>query len=166
MRLRGIITALAAVIAILPLTARRTTRPGLRPGPVEQGSAAGDSLEAASTECVSGNQAPVVVLAGYDKPLQSRRESFFATNTDSLRSVEYLWLTATYYAMDGRMLHRRPICVQTTIPPLETRMLSTQSWDRQGSFYYHLSRPPERTPGIPYRLTLSIDSMLVSRPSQ
>lgn len=157
------IVTLIALAAAVPLAARRTTRPNLRPEPAEQGSEGADSLAVPIFECVTPSEWPEVSFAGYDKPLQSRRESFFATNGDSARTVERIWLTATYYDMAGRMLHRRTIAVDGPVPPGQTRQLTVPSWDTQRSFYYHLSTPPTRTPGTPYRVTLAPDSMIVSQ---
>lgn len=139
---------------------RRTTRPSLHPA-APAAEAEADTTGAVPTfVCLTAADGPEVTLAGYDKPLRSRRESFFATNPDSVRTVCHLWLTATYYDLSGRMLHRRNVAVDCMLPPGQTRRLEIPSWDSQRSFYYYLSEPPVRASGVPYKVTMGIDSLL------
>lgn len=147
-------------MTVLSAWPRRTTRPRLRPE-VSAEAAADTAAAVPAVECVVAAAAHEVVLSGYDKPLRSRRESVFATNADSLRTVCQIWLTATYYDLSDRMLHRRSASVDCTLPPRQTRRLEMPSWDTQCSFYYYLSEPPVRAAGIPYKVTLAIDSLLV-----
>ncbi len=102
-----------------------------------------------------------VVIAGYDKPLRSRHETFFVTNnrTDTLLG---LWFTVDYYTVDGRRLHSRTDSVcNVVIPPGDTRNCSISSWDRQQAFYYRLSQAPTRSQGSPYDVRFTLTKALV-----
>lgn len=148
-----------ALLAAATATARRTTRPHLRPMP--ETPAAADSVP--SFRILPGDSV-ALELRGYDKPLRSSRECFFAINADSIYSVESIYLTITYYDMDERMLHRRAVHIQQEVPAGQTRQLSIPSWDRQHSFYYYRSETPRRASGTPYRVTISTDSLVVAAP--
>lgn len=89
-----------------------------------------------------------ILFSGYEKKLQSTRESFFITNrTDHvILSVE---LSIEYLTPDGRQLNRRFHRVACNIPPGETRAVDVKSWDTQHAFYYAPS-PPARAAGSPF----------------
>ncbi|MCC8176247.1 MAG: FxLYD domain-containing protein [Bacteroidales bacterium] len=97
-----------------------------------------------------------IVLAGYDKPLRTRRETILATN-HRLDTVDSLFITIRYLDTDGRQLHERSVKVGQTIPAGETRQLQFPTWDIQQSYYYYLSTPPRA--GIPYRILARVDSL-------
>ena len=150
--LRLLIPAALAGLVILPLAAQRTTRPGLHAIPAEQGAA--PSASAPAPVLAPGPE--VFKITGYDKPLRSRRETFFASN-HSDRAV-------TYLDADRKMLHRRQISVPCDIPAGETRNLSIQSWDKQQSFYFVRSTVPSRTDqATPYDVTISVDTIFVAK---
>lgn len=99
-----------------------------------------------------------VVISGYDKTRRANGESFFVSN-NSGAPFEGLHITVTYIDMDGRMLHRRSEKIAANVPAAQTRQLTIPTWDRQHSFYYHLSRHSSRNPGTPYRVTINVDSI-------
>lgn len=97
-----------------------------------------------------------IILAGYDKPLRTRRETVLATNHRA-HAVDSLFLTIRYIDADGRQLHERTVAIGQTIPAGETRQLQFPTWDVQQSYYYYLSTPPRA--GIPYRILARVDSL-------
>lgn len=100
-------------------------------------------------------------IAGFDKPLNSLRETFHFTNrTDS--TITELFLTLNYTDTSLRQLHSQSRHVITTIPPQQTALISIPSFDRQKSFYYHLSRKP-RVQATPFCVTITVDSVRISK---
>lgn len=101
-----------------------------------------------------------VVFSGYDKPLRSTRESMFLTN----RTGRHLWriaFTLAYYDMSGRLIHKISRNVSADVPSGESRQLTFPSWDRQQSFYFHLSRKPKTSGATPYRIAVRADTLFV-----
>lgn len=147
---------LAILASILPLAAQRTTRSKLRPEPVADHS---ETSAAPTVDTVVPTEAHLVDLNGYDKPLRSRRETFFTTNNGE-REVCALAYTIKYYDTAGRMLHSASHHSATSIPPTETRQLSIRSWDAQNAFYYRLSTAPERVAqATPYDVRITVDTI-------
>lgn len=139
----------AAALTAAPSKKQRTTRRPLRTHDIE--------TVATAYSAVTLDEADII-LAGYDKPLRSRRETIFATNAspDSL-PISSLRITITYRDISGRQLHHRSVWVNAEIPPGQTRQLSFPSWDTQQSFYYHRSKPPHSV-AAPYDITAVADS--------
>lgn len=101
-------------------------------------------------------------VSGYDKPLRSRRETFFAANHLPEGTVERVAATITYLDASGKMLHKRSVSINCDIPSGETRNLSTPSWDKQQSFYYVRSAVPvHASKATPYDVTIEIDTLFV-----
>ena len=149
---------LAAVLVLASvLTAQRTTRRSLKAEPksIENASAPVDTVLSPDEHTVDIN--------GYDKPLRSRRETFFATN-NSERHLEGVAFTITYLDRAGRQLHKATHNLAADIPPAETRQLSYRSWDEQQAFYYIRSAVPERAQqATPYDVRITIDTLFFSR---
>lgn len=136
-------------------TTRRNITAAASPAPREDSSAALRALVAPAPETFK--------ISGYDKPLRSRRESFFASNHDSGYSVRRVALTVTYLDSGGKMLHRRSVSVPCDIPAGETRNLSIPSWDSQQSFYFVRSTVPARVAqATPYDVTIAVDTIFVN----
>ncbi|MCM1503806.1 MAG: hypothetical protein NC127_01220 [Muribaculum sp.] len=96
-----------------------------------------------------------LIIASYDKPLRSLRETFFVTNhyDSDLTSVT---MEFTYKDDDGLMLHSRTVTIVCRIPPGETRQLYTTAWDRQYTYYYHGTRIKPKSKGaISYYVDIS-----------
>ncbi len=96
-----------------------------------------------------------IVIAGFDKPLRSSRETFFVTNHYD-RTVSSLTVTFAYYDMNNRQLHSSTNTITCYIPAGETRQLSVKSWDTQQSFYYCQSVKPKRNPATPFSVKHNI----------
>lgn len=96
-----------------------------------------------------------LMLAGYDKPLRSRRESLFVTNRTSWRLTR-LRLVITYLDTDGRQLHEREVEAAADIPAGATRQITFPSWDRQLAFVYIHSEQPLRARAIPYSVKVKV----------
>lgn len=141
----------------LTLGAQKTTRPRLHAAPA--------GAEASATEGPRAVVAPgpeVLKVSGYDKPLRSRRETFFVANHDGEAAVERLALTITYLDSAGKMLHKREVSLPCDIPAGETRNLSIPSWDGQQSFYFVRSSVPVRAAqATPYDVTIAVDTVFV-----
>ena len=86
-----------------------------------------------------------ILISGYDKPLRSLRETFFAT-THYSSAVTSLTVEMTYHN-DDDMLHSRVITIPCDIPSGETRQLYTTAWDRQYTYYYHRTRITPKSKG-------------------
>ena len=140
-------------VSALSTVAQRTTRPRLRPQPQEP------SMEfPAAAPCIVVPDSGAVVLRGYDKPLRARRETVLAVNNSS-DTIEALYVTFSYFDMNGRMLHRRSLRLPEVLPPQQTRMLTFPSWDTQNTYRYHLSAPAPRSAAVPYKVTVKVDSV-------
>lgn len=155
-----LILALASMAALAPLAQRttRTTRTNLR--------------KAADVSAPATQPVPDTVVApadhtvdvnGYDKPLRSRRETFFVTNNDT-RAVQALAFTIEYLDESGRQLHSASHHVEVDIPAAETRQVSVRSWDTQQSFYYRRSTAPARVEqATPYDVKIAVDTIFFAR---
>ncbi|MDE7402814.1 MAG: FxLYD domain-containing protein [Muribaculaceae bacterium] len=103
------------------------------------------------TDCNNGYTLDQIKFFGYDKPAKSNKESFFLTNMTD-RTLSGVSIYITYYAADGRMLHRRFAKLQESIPPGETRKLEIPSWDKNHSFRFAGSQDT-RSKGAAYTVT-------------
>lgn len=138
----------------LSLSAEQTTRKGLKAKPA--------TMETTATDCDTITpDTTKVIIAGYDKSLTSRRESFFVTNRYN-HTITSISVTFNYYDLSGRHLHSATNTVECAIPAGETRLLHIPSWDKQLSFYYHLSPRPRRQ-STPYTVTHSINNITLKK---
>lgn len=96
-----------------------------------------------------------ITFAGFDKPLQSTRETFFVTNNTPI-PIAWIALDITYLDMDGRMLHRREVRIDIDLPQGETRLASVKSFDLQKSLYYHRSHTSKRSTAIPFTVEIAV----------
>lgn len=138
----------------------RTTRSGLHRIPDPSPADTAEAVATVESAEIVRPDSTRLKIRGYDKPLRSRRESFFVVNTDTC-GFDTLYLTLTYYDNAGRMLHRRSVAVGADVPAGETRNVGIPSWDRQYAFYYYLSPRPTRAAATPYRVTVSVDSVRI-----
>ena len=151
-----------ALVIILMLSAiatwgQKTTRRGIKPiEPIEQPKK--KQIDANLFDTISCPDSSVVALRGYDKPLRSRRETFFAINNSSDR-IGRISFTISYYDMNGRMLHRQSRNIAADIPPGETRQINFKSWDLQNIFYYSGSAQPKTENASPYTIKIEIDTI-------
>ncbi len=127
---------ISLLVVSLSVMAEQTTRKRLKVKPVK--------TEAASfpLDSVVPDSA-MVIVAGYDKPLTSRRESFFVTNRYD-RTLASITIELNYYDKSQRQLHSATQTIACDIPPGETRQLTFTSWDKQLNFYYYRSPQPRR----------------------
>ncbi len=152
---------LLAVAAVATTSAQRTTRKGLR---AETKPAAAAQSSVADT--IISPQPQTVDINGYDKPLRSRRETFFATN-NSTDTVSALAFTISYFDTKNRMLHSAEHNIPVEIPPRETRQVSMPSWDSQFAFYFTRSAKPQRVEqATPYDITITVDTLFVRKRNQ
>lgn len=148
-----LLTAYAA-----PDSRTRTTRKSLKPSAEVEVS---DSGKPSGTPVISPSVHDVSVK-GYDKPLRSRRETFFVTNNYPSQTIRSLVFTATYLDTSGRMLHRRSEKVDCEIPPAQTRQIGVKSWDTQQNFYFVRSTVSSRAEqATPYDVTITVDTVFV-----
>lgn len=150
---------LAAVV--LGAGAQRTIRGKLRAADRSQITA--DSVRAHLDTVVVAPGEHLLDINGYDKPLRSRRETFFATN-NSDRAVAALAFTITYLDGSNRKMHAASHHSATSIPARETRQLSLRSWDVQNAFFYRRSTVPQRADqATPYDVRISVDTVFYVR---
>lgn len=146
------------LILALSLTAmaQNTTRRNLQPAP---GATSAPTSAAVSYDTIVGPRAHLLDLNGYDKPLRSRRETFFATN-NAQAPVAAIAFTINYFDQQRRMLHSASQRVNVDIPAGETRQVSLKSWDEQQSFYYvHSAVPTRAGQATPYDITITVDTI-------
>ncbi len=146
------------LFSISPIMAQRTTRKKLKPISIVT-KAPKDSIKLSSDTIILQNDS--IIFSGYDKPRQSRKETFFVTNKYS-NTIKKLSVDFFYYDMDGRMLHKENHIIDCNIPSYETRRLNIPSWDKQLSFYYHKSKKAKQT-GIPYKIEYSIVYAIIDK---
>ena len=152
---------LTLLVSALFVEAQGTTRRGLRAKKAdrEATAAAGQSF----TDTIISPKAHTLDVSGYDKPLRSRRETFFASN-NSDKAVEAISFTVTYFDRSKRQLHQRTERVDIGIPAGETRQVSFKSWDTQLAFYYVNSPVPSRArQATPYEVRISVDTLFFTR---
>ncbi len=99
-------------------------------------------------------------VAGYDKPLRSRRETMLITNR-SIADVDSLYITIDYTDLQGRQLHHRSLWAEADIPRGSTRHVVIPSWDVQCSYVYRNSATPHSL-HTPYDVTVTVDSAALS----
>lgn len=144
-----------AAIALLAVSAaaQRTTRARLQNGAAD--------AQPAPAECtvIAAPSPQYVSVSGYDKPLRSRRETFFVTNNGDT-PIEGIAFTINYFDSNNRQLHAASHNVSVQIPPSETRQVNIKSWDSQQSFYYTRSTAPARADqATPYDVKITVDSI-------
>lgn len=103
--------------------------------------------------CNHGYSISQVKLYSFDKASSSDRETFFVENNTD-RVLTGLSVYIIYKSMDGKQFHKRFVAFDNLyIPPGETRQVSTRSFDRQHSFYYHESSPG-RSGARPFKVAI------------
>ncbi|MDE6137582.1 MAG: hypothetical protein K2F97_08920 [Muribaculaceae bacterium] len=163
LRILLLFIAIAASIPAWRATAQRTTRGGRTQ--VARSTAAADTKQRpADTDTVVAPEPGAVVFTGYDKTLNSTRESLFVSNNGTA-TLSWLLLTIDYLDPAGRQLHRRTVPVACDIPAGQTRRIDIASWDRQGVYFYRGSEPRRRVTAAasPYTVTLSADSVAMRK---
>ena len=149
-------------LAVLTAFGQRTTRSHLKAQP-EVDAYSGATVVEEEIDTVVAPEAHLVDVNGYDKPLRSRRETFFVTN-NSEQPVQGMAFTIDYYDTNGRQLHSAHHQVDVEIPATETRQVSVRSWDKQQSFYYRQSAAPERAQqATPYDIKLTVDTIFFKK---
>ena len=155
--MRIILGILMLLIPTLYCNAQRTTRKGLKVKTV----VTTDSVSISKTDTLLNADTHIIAISGYDKPLSAHNETFFATNKGD-KTIKAINITLNYFDRKKRQLHSATITVDCTIPPGETRLLSIKSWDKQKSFYYHLSAKPRRQ-ATPYSVTHTINFVVTTK---
>lgn len=152
---------LAAIAIAICGTAQRTTRSGLRPKAHAAESAAAVTLV---YDTIVSPGSDIIDVKGYDKPLRSRRETFFATNNGSV-PVRRMAFTISYYDIDRHLLHRASHNVEADIPAGEQRMVGVRSWDVQQAFYYTRTTVDHKSSkASPYDVEIHIDTLFAAAP--
>lgn len=148
---------LLSLLSAPMIRADKTTRGKLQPrkGMMFKG---GDREAEAVFDTIFSPADSLVRVSGYDKPLNSRKESLFVTNRLD-RELTGVTLLLTYSDLSGRMLHEATRTINVIIPAGATRRLLFPSWDSQQTFYYRHGRRP-RTQGVtPYDVSCKVISV-------
>ncbi len=148
--------------AILCLTAQRTTRKVEVPDLT--------AVDTVPTQIALPELTPMVNpephifdVSGYDKPLRSRRETFFVTNNAD-GTIYGMAVTFNYTDVRGNQLHKRTQHINAEIPAGQTRQVAIPSWDKQFSFYYRRSAVPQRaTNATPYDVAITVDTLYIAQ---
>lgn len=125
-------------------TAQRTTRRGLKPA---------QELTTSAAIEVDTIMLDSLVISGYEKPLQSNRETLHLTNRTPL-SLTSIALRIDYTDFQGRQLHTRTVTLKIDIPAGQTRLLEFKSWDPHHRYYY-LHGPRPRVEAYPYTIIIT-----------
>lgn len=96
-----------------------------------------------------------VRLSGYDKPLNSRKESLFVSNRLD-RDITALKIRLVYKDTAGRTLHETEREIRADIPAGATRLVQFPSWDKQNSFFYVKGRRPRIANVTPFDVTCTV----------
>lgn len=146
--MRVALLILLVITSVCAADCRRTTRHGLRPEPVvpSETVAEGDSVDVAEGD---------FTLAGFEKPLRSRRESFFVTNNTG-RDIISLRIRLIYYDLDDRMLDTRTVDAAVDVAPGETSRVYIRAWDLQDVFYYYRSARPRSGVATPFKVSVTV----------
>lgn len=110
---------------------------------------------APATDTVPFPPADSVKLSGYDKPLNSMKESLLITNRSN-HSISGLRIEITYLDLAGRELHGTMTDLHVDIPPGAIRKAVFPSWDTQRSYYYHLGKKPRTANVTPYTVSCRV----------
>lgn len=100
---------------------------------------------------------PDISFSGFDKPYNSKKETFLITNNSNCY-IGALKVRIEYYDMQERMIHVREEQIYTPLPAEETRMITLKAFDPQSTLYYYLSRPP-RNSGQPFTVKIRLLSL-------
>ncbi len=151
--MKRLILFIVIFVAVVAL-AQNTVRRGLR---VQKEVSQTEAAVAFDTVSPVGKHA--VDIKGYDKPLRSRRETFFVTNTGN-RPLSRIAVTLTYTDSKGRQLHTASHNLAAVIPAGETRQVGLRSWDVQQAFYYTRSEVPVRaSQATPFDVAIAVDTL-------
>lgn len=158
--MKQIISIILISIASVLLVAQNTRRGTMVVEPeIEEGLTADTIVQDTIVAPLSSQ----IEVNGYDKPLRSRRETFFVTNNTE-QAINSLVFTITYYDSKHRQLHSATHRAGVAIPTGQTRQLNLKSWDVQQQFYYSRSTVPLRTQqASPFDVTINIDTVFVDR---
>lgn len=104
---------------------------------------------------------PQIEFSGYDKPYNSKKETFLFSNNSS-RYIAGAVVKIEYFDLQDRMINAREETIIKSIPPGETRLIAIKSFDPQSTLYYHRSRAP-RSGGQPFDVKISILSLLLPK---
>lgn len=153
--MRGLLMLMVVCfLASAAIEAQRTSRRPLKVTP--------EPMTGQPTDTLVGMASDSVVLAGFDKPLRSRKETFFVTNNSS-RTIEEMALTLNYFDSKGLQLHHRHLRLKRFIEPGSTVNVQIPTWDRQQSFYYVRSEVPKRVEqATPFDVRIAVDTVFVS----
>ncbi len=151
--MRTLFVILTLVTLAFNCDAQRTTRKNLKLKEIADTTVVCDTIITATDS--------LVAIKGYDKPLNSTKETFFATNKGK-SAIVGINITFNYFDNQNRQLHQVTKTINCSIPPGETRQLSISSWDKQKAFYYYRSPQPRRQ-ATPYNVTHSIDFVVTSK---
>ncbi|MCM1076937.1 MAG: hypothetical protein NC411_06220 [Bacteroides sp.] len=116
-------------------------------------------------DTITANTQDGIKLSGYDKPLNSRKESLFVTNKLN-RSLYGVEIHLTYTDLNGRMLHETTELIRAEIPAGTTRRIDFRSWDVQNSFYYYKSRKPKTSNVTPFMVACEVTRYISLSPKE
>lgn len=147
-----------AIVSALTAGAQRTTRTSLK------AASTANAAAVAAVDTIAQPEPHAVDINGYDKPLRSSRETFFATNNGK-NNIAGIAFTISYFDTSAQLMHKTHHNVSTDIPAGETRQIAVRSWDKQQAFYYNRSTVPVRAAqATPYDVKIEIDTLFVKQP--
>ena len=155
-----VILSLFAVLCLNIADAQRTTRKGLK---MERKEVTDTSTVIHTSDTLKITDG-MVEAYGYEKPLQSRHESFHAVNNTPYDIIELI-AEIKYLDYKDRELHQRTVKIKCDIPPGATRLVTFGSWDKQNRFYFEKGPVPKRQ-AFQYHIDMVIKDAIIRAPEQ
>lgn len=153
--MKKIILILVLAVCFAAVSAQRTTRTGLH-------ASAEPETVSMLTDTIVEPGIEMVEVKGYDKPLRSRRETFFVANPGE-KAIQRVAITISYFDTSNNLLHRASHNVAVDVPAGETRIAGVRSWDVQNGFYYLNSTVSHKsTTARPYTVTINVDTLFTA----
>lgn len=84
-----------------------------------------------------------ISFAGYDKEINSNKESFIIVNSSDYNLTGYK-VRIDYIDLQDRMFHTRIVDSPIFVPARENRHIDIKSWDLQHTYYYYLGNEPKK----------------------
>lgn len=153
--MKSLLLVVMMAMTALAAPADDTTRPGLKrkipAGSQKTVTPARDTIPALGGE---------LTVAGYDKPLNSRRASFHVTSTMP-DTVTGFTVMLDYRDLKGRQLHVETLTVDCEIPPYGTRLVTIPAWDTQGRYFYTKGKQSRAQGVTPFDVVADIKSIIL-----
>ena len=155
-----IIATLVALLVAIPGMARKVKVPT----DTKHARSAATTLRTFTVDSASTEPAKLsdIAFSRFDKPVESRNETFLATNNTDYRLLK-ISIRIEYQLPGIGRIHQRNLVIDCDIPPHQTRQLSVRSFDTQQTYRYSGSRVPPRRKAEPFDVKLTATAHTFAR---